>query len=59
MSAVPAPKRRSEASKRGWVSRKRLAAARAAQPEPGTAKGDYSIPELLERIRARGESGAG
>lgn len=36
----------------------RKARADAPPPERGIARGDYSPRELLDRIRARGESGA-
>jgi hypothetical protein len=58
-----AVKRRATARKAA-ASRRRLVEARAAMigelatAEPGTAEASYSIPEILERLRAHGHGGA-
>jgi hypothetical protein len=51
---------RSAAARKGHVTRKRMATARMLDPEThgpegsarGTERGDYSVAELMERIRA-------
>jgi hypothetical protein len=58
---------RSDASRKAWATRKRQAEARAAMmaamgpdsPERGMHRGDYSLPELLARIRATAENDGG
>lgn len=55
--------KRSEASRRAWATRKRMQAVRAAltdpdapplpSPPPGTARGDYTVTEILARIRGQ------